>query len=572
IVFYGDDTWLRLFPGNEFTRAEGVSSFFVTDFYEVDSNVTRNVNRELEELNFDMMVLHYLGVDHVGHVHGPKHPLIPTKLQEMNEVLKQVYFSLKNAKSDLPHVILLTGDHGMANQGGHGGDSYPEVTTPMILITVQPENASARICKSPPTNWFQNPYHVKQTDIAATLSFLWDLPFPSKSRGIIPPEILSEFAQQIRLTALFKNSQQLASINLTEDSVHLEEEFKELLQVLKLNAVQETEHDLTTLLSSIVLLVVLIPFCIEKFFRISGVSILLAISGSFIIPHIFSNGLTFVQYLVVSLIYLLCRSKFSFQKIGAFEKTTTLPMLFLYLMSPFLFFSSSFVEEEHFFIYYLFSTFLFLLVLFNKNWNLIAVLFLHRVSSVLNATGQKWNNDLDLNDWLKDMSLDNIICVIAFLVVILYFCDNIFQRIPAIFIALYKLKFFDMYFDAGWNHWEAKLCYLLIFVSATVPKNKLSISWILFSCVLQRPENIILVALVSLQLKYISSVECHGAKELLVNILFLASFYYQGNSNHITTIDISLGYTGLSEYCEVLVGILTFRNKEPNRCHGVASN
>jgi len=53
-------------------------------------------------------------------------------------------------------------------------------------------------------------------------------------------------------------------------------------------------------------------------------------------------------------------------------------------------------------------------------------------------------------------------------------------------------------------------------------------------------------------------VECHGAKELLVNILFLASFYYQGNSNHITTIDISLGYTGLSEYCEVLVGILTF--------------
>ncbi|CAG7731764.1 unnamed protein product, partial [Allacma fusca] len=25
IVFYGDDTWLRLFPGNEFTRAEGVS-------------------------------------------------------------------------------------------------------------------------------------------------------------------------------------------------------------------------------------------------------------------------------------------------------------------------------------------------------------------------------------------------------------------------------------------------------------------------------------------------------------------------------------------------------------------
>jgi ethanolaminephosphotransferase len=29
IVFYGDDTWIKLFP-NSFHRFEGVSSFFVT--------------------------------------------------------------------------------------------------------------------------------------------------------------------------------------------------------------------------------------------------------------------------------------------------------------------------------------------------------------------------------------------------------------------------------------------------------------------------------------------------------------------------------------------------------------
>lgn len=33
-VFYGDDTWIKLFP-NMFYRYEGVTSFFVSDFYDV---------------------------------------------------------------------------------------------------------------------------------------------------------------------------------------------------------------------------------------------------------------------------------------------------------------------------------------------------------------------------------------------------------------------------------------------------------------------------------------------------------------------------------------------------------
>ena len=34
LVFYGDDTWIRLFPGL-FTRSDGTTSFFVTDYTEV---------------------------------------------------------------------------------------------------------------------------------------------------------------------------------------------------------------------------------------------------------------------------------------------------------------------------------------------------------------------------------------------------------------------------------------------------------------------------------------------------------------------------------------------------------
>lgn len=89
LVMYGDDTWLKLFPGL-FSRADGTSSFFVSvsgsssmyliiklntsnqDFTEVDNNVTRHVPRELKQSDWNGMILHFLGLDHIGHKSGPK--------------------------------------------------------------------------------------------------------------------------------------------------------------------------------------------------------------------------------------------------------------------------------------------------------------------------------------------------------------------------------------------------------------------------------------------------------------------------------------------------------------------
>ena len=35
IIFYGDDTWIKLFPGH-FLRHDGTTSFYVTDYTEVN--------------------------------------------------------------------------------------------------------------------------------------------------------------------------------------------------------------------------------------------------------------------------------------------------------------------------------------------------------------------------------------------------------------------------------------------------------------------------------------------------------------------------------------------------------
>lgn len=50
-VFYGDDTWLKLFP-HTFLRSEGTTSFFVSDYIEVrtqyNSNNMNNLNKKLQ--------------------------------------------------------------------------------------------------------------------------------------------------------------------------------------------------------------------------------------------------------------------------------------------------------------------------------------------------------------------------------------------------------------------------------------------------------------------------------------------------------------------------------------------
>jgi ethanolaminephosphotransferase len=44
----------------------------VQDFTEVDNNVTRNVPEELRKDDWNGMIMHYLGLDHIGHKSGPR--------------------------------------------------------------------------------------------------------------------------------------------------------------------------------------------------------------------------------------------------------------------------------------------------------------------------------------------------------------------------------------------------------------------------------------------------------------------------------------------------------------------
>ncbi|XP_067141629.1 GPI ethanolamine phosphate transferase 2 [Centruroides vittatus] len=247
MVFYGDDTWLRLFP-NRFARSEGTTSFFVSDYTEVDKNVTGHLELELSSLDWDVLFLHYLGVDHIGHLVGPDSPLLPPKLQEMDSVIEMIHKALKQRKrnSSLPDLIVVTGDHGMSIGGNHGGVSRLEVSVPVIILSTDEEKISQ----------FEN--EVFQIDMASTLSILYGVPIPKNNYGRVMKDIMNmtKMTMEQQLFALYYNSLQLNYLlESNEELIHkptMIEPFHLHRKWISLNDNKAPAEELNTLANQII--------------------------------------------------------------------------------------------------------------------------------------------------------------------------------------------------------------------------------------------------------------------------------------------------------------------------------
>lgn len=61
----------------------------------MDDNVTRHIDEELARTDWDILVLHYLGLDHIGHLDGPRSLLVQPKLREMDRVVQHMVNTLR---------------------------------------------------------------------------------------------------------------------------------------------------------------------------------------------------------------------------------------------------------------------------------------------------------------------------------------------------------------------------------------------------------------------------------------------------------------------------------------------
>lgn len=208
IVLCGDETWLRLFPKSYFKFMDTTTSLFVTDTVQVDRNVTRNLDWILKSEDWNVTILHYLGLDHIGHLGGINHPLLHSKLKELDIVIEKIYTWIIERMND-DTVFILTSDHGTNKDGNHGGASDEETSSFFVIMNKQfDENPS------PMKNNLKNfnvPYTVYQRDIVPTLSTLFSLPIPVHSLGnVISPVLKRIGGESFACQSMKQNAQQLA--------------------------------------------------------------------------------------------------------------------------------------------------------------------------------------------------------------------------------------------------------------------------------------------------------------------------------------------------------------------------
>ena len=206
IAFMGDDTWLNVYNETE-VFAPGLvfpfDSFNVEDLDTVDAGVVEHLFPLLESRNdWDILIGHSLGLDHVGHRLGSLHPEMVRKLSEANETMTRVIESLK--EEDL---LIVMGDHGMDERGNHGGDSQDEIEaglwmyskTPLTLLdgsicapgnplydTLFPSNNKDGCFQVSGQKTFRS---IDQISLVPTLSLLLGLPIPFSNLGTIITEL-----------------------------------------------------------------------------------------------------------------------------------------------------------------------------------------------------------------------------------------------------------------------------------------------------------------------------------------------------------------------------------------------
>ncbi|KAJ3399859.1 mannose-ethanolamine phosphotransferase gpi13 [Chytriomyces hyalinus] len=221
LLFMGDDTWIGLFP-SQFDEYHPFPSFNVQDLHTVDNGCVEHLFPALDNTTADwnFVVAHFLGVDHVGHSFGPSTLPMQEKLTQVNEWLERVFQSVDNET-----VVVVLGDHGMDPKGDHGGDSENEVNAGLFLFSKsnlwqgpsKPESDLNKLLGSLESleASIGEPYvsldkirTMPQIDLVPTLSALLGVPIPFGNLGSIVPELFFVPLQDAQTGSVIKTGEE----------------------------------------------------------------------------------------------------------------------------------------------------------------------------------------------------------------------------------------------------------------------------------------------------------------------------------------------------------------------------
>lgn len=218
MVFMGDATWANLFP-TQFNVSLPFPCFNVKDLDTVDDGIWEHLLPTLRRpADWDVLVAHYLGVDHAGHSVGVESSRMAEKLRQMDDHVAAIVDVLRDgAASGGPYadaLLLISGDHGQTLSGDHGGGSPEEVDSVLIAVDLSALHRAEHEHKEDgdyvegstgmPTkinkcrenctcgdDGDQCADDLPQIDLVPTLAAMMDLPMPFVNLGKLNPELWS---------------------------------------------------------------------------------------------------------------------------------------------------------------------------------------------------------------------------------------------------------------------------------------------------------------------------------------------------------------------------------------------
>lgn len=543
INFYGDDTWIKLFGTDMFNDYEGTTSFFVKDYTEVDNNVTRHIEPNLKNNNWDVLILHYLGLDHIGHAMGSSPPEMDMKQAELDNIIKNLY-----DKSDEDTLLLVLGDHGMTDSGNHGGSTDSETHAGMCFISKKLKIKQSQ--KLP----IENKHHdfkylkmIQQVDLVPTLMSLFNLPIPKNNVGVLVEDILNVFmCDSEKNTSLQRNKRQLnellnGSIDFQDALEGNDVEHMKLLQKQLMDS--STNYNYSLIYCSMFLAFIMIP-CV-----------------------------------------FLYTMEFSVQYLG---------MLALSLVLGISSFATSFIEEEHKVWYWLMvftivsTALMFQHELKFKNISIsLGLLICLRIMKSWNNSGQKFFYYDLFSNFLKN---NEMICWWLFLFTIIMSLaliqkGSVFEFVVSSYLSsslfIYKLnwesknssldlswmKKYNLFEDGDNLAYSAKKIFATIafailstkIVNRYTGKFANQMTFVTYFLIIQSSIlNIPMFSVFMITEKLLNNSQLDQKTVLILEIMLEhVSFFFFGNTNSIATIDLINAYNGVSKNYKIeVVGLL----------------
>ncbi|BFU22861.1 phosphatidylinositol-glycan biosynthesis class o pr [Entamoeba histolytica] len=166
-VFEGDSLWIDLYP-TQFNDVSNDTAHNISDIDSVDNICDKALQRHQNESDYDVMISHFLGIDQVGHCYVANHPSMKKKLIEINNILNRSLYSLPEDT-----LALVFGDHGLLEEGNHGGSTLQELDAGMFVYDNRKSRKGGR----------KEVEKITQIDIVPTIAIGMGIPIPYSNIG-----------------------------------------------------------------------------------------------------------------------------------------------------------------------------------------------------------------------------------------------------------------------------------------------------------------------------------------------------------------------------------------------------